>query len=379
MPGPLKGRTIIEVGHMLAGPYCGMLLSDLGARVIKVESPEGDIGRSIGPAGTGFTGGHNAYFASLNRGKESVTLDLASDEGQAGLARLAGMADGLFTNLRPAAIRKLGLTYDSLRSENPSLACMALTGYGLDGPFADSPAYDYVIQAMTGVLMLTGDPDGPPVKPGYSAVDNSAGIMGALGLVAKMLEGKGGQIDVSMYDTMISQLNYLGSSYLNNSERTGRFRDGAHPYIVPAQLFATLDGHLVLFITHDKFWRLFADALDVPEWLTDTRIATMAGRSANREFVVAQIGARLREKSADAWVEQLAPLGLVVASIRTLPEALDGPLAASRNMVIEIPVDDGNLRLIGSAIKFPGQAQVFRAPPRLGEHNYLLAPRTVKA
>lgn len=372
MPPPLAGKTIIEIGHMLAGPYCGMLLSDLGARVIKVESPEGDIGRSIAPASIG---GHNAYFASLNRGKESVTLDLASDQGRAGLAKLAGMADGLFTNLRPSAIKKLGLTYDSLKSVNPTLACMALTGYGLDGPYADSPAYDYVIQAMTGVLMLTGEPDGPPVKPGYSAVDNAAGIMGALGLVAKMLDGRGGQVDVSMYDTMMSQLNYLASSYLNAGEKPRRFRDGAHPYIVPAQLFATQDGYLVLFITHDKFWQLFADSLGEREWLQDPRFATMVGRSANRDLVVSRISARLREKSASAWVEQLAPLGLVVASICALPEALDGPLAASRDMVIAIPVDSGHLRLVGSAIKFPGEVQTFSPPPFLGEHNALLLDR----
>jgi len=372
MSGPLAGKTIIEIGHMLAGPYCGMLLSDLGARVIKVESPEGDIGRTIGPQAAG---GHNAYFASLNRGKESVTLNLDSIEGKAGLARLVRMADGLFTNLRPTAIKKLGLTYDSLKDIKPELACLALTGYGLDGPYAESPAYDYVIQAMTGVLLLTGDPDGPPVKTGFSAVDNSAGIMGALGLVAKMLEGKGGQLDVSMYDTMMSQLNYLASSYLNAGEDPGRIKDGAHPYIVPAQLFPTKDGYVVLFITHNKFWRLFATSLGEQDWLADTKFSTMAGRSANREVVVTQIARRLMEKSADAWVEQLAPLGLVVASICTLPDALNGALSASRDMVIEIPVDGGKLRLIGSAIKMPGEVQVFRAPPALGEHNKLVSGR----
>jgi len=369
MSGPLAGRTIIEVGHMLAGPYCGMLLSDLGARIIKVESPEGDIGRTIGPH---RIGPHNTYFASLNRGKESVVLDLTTDAGQAGLAKLARMADGLLTNLRPAAIKKLGLTYDSLRAVNPTLACLALTGYGLNGPFADSPAYDYVIQAMTGVMLLTGDPDGPPVKPGYSAVDNAAGIMGALGLVARMLEGKGGQIDVSMYDTMISQLNYLGSSYLNGGERPGRIRDSAHPYIVPAQLFAASDGYIVLFITHDKFWQLFAGSLGETAWQTDPRFATMAGRSANSALVVSAIAQRLKEKPAEAWVEQLAPLGLVVASISSLPDALDGPLAASRHMVIEIPVAEHTLRLIGSAIKFDDIRPQFRAPPMLGEHNSIL-------
>jgi CoA:oxalate CoA-transferase len=369
MSGPLTGRTIIEIGHMLAGPYCGMLLADLGARVIKVESPEGDIGRTIGPH---EVGGHNTYFASLNRGKESVTLDLASDEGRAGLARLVGMADGLLTNLRPAAIKKLGLTYDSLKAIKPNLACLALTGYGLDGPYADSPAYDYVIQAMAGVMMLTGDPDGPPVKPGFSAVDNSAGIMGALGLVAKMLEGKGGQVDVSMYDTMMSQLNYLGASYLNAGEKPGRIKDGAHPYLVPAQLFPTKDGWMVLFITHDKFWRLFAQSLEEPSWLTDPRFAKMSGRSANRDLVVGEISTRLMEKTAEDWVQRLAPLGLVVASIRSLPDALDGPLSASRDMVIDIPVEGGALRLIGAAIKNIGAPPTFRAPPALGEHTAAL-------
>lgn len=366
MTGPLKGRTVIEIGHMLAGPYCGMLLSDLGARVIKIESPEGDIGRNIGPH---TVAGHNTYFASLNRGKESVSLDLTSQEGRTGLANLVAQADGLVTNLRPAAIKKLGLTYDCLKQNNPSLACLALTGYGLDGPFADSPAYDYVIQAITGVMLLTGDPDGPPVKPGYSAVDNSAGVMGALGLVAKMLEGTGGQVDVSMYDTMMSQLNYLGSSYLNSGEKPARIKDGAHPFIVPAQLFPTREGYVVLFITHDKFWRLFAEALDEPNWLADPRFATMAGRSANRELVVSAITVRLQEKSAEEWVAQLAPLGLVVASIQSLPEALDGPLSAARDMVIEIPVGDEKLRLIGNAIKITGETPNFRPPPALGEHN----------
>jgi crotonobetainyl-CoA:carnitine CoA-transferase CaiB-like acyl-CoA transferase len=367
MVGPLTGKTIIEIGHMLAGPYCGMLLADLGARVIKIESPEGgDIGRTISPH---WVGSHNAYFASLNRNKESVTLDLNSDEGKTGLARLVSMADGLFTNLRPAAIRKLGLTYDSLKKIKPTLSCLALTGYGLHGPYANSPAYDYVIQAMTGVLLLTGDPDGPPVKPGFSAVDNSSGIMGALGLVAKMLEGKGGQVDVSMYDTMISQLNYLGSSYLNAGERTPRIKGGAHPYIVPAQIFPTKDGYIVLFITHDKFWRLFAQALDETSWLDDPRFCKMSGRSANRKLVTDAIAKRLLEKSANAWVEQLAPLGLVVASICTLPEALDGPLTSSRNMVVEVPVDGRKMRLIGSPIKILGETPEFRPPPVLGEHN----------
>src|SRR5690606_6478857 len=208
--GPLRDLRILEVAHMLAGPYCGMLLADLGAEVIKIEAPEsGDIARTIAPH---FVGPHNTYFASLNRNKLSVRIDLATEAGQRQLGRMAAGADALITNLRPQAIKKLGLTYDSLKRYNEKIVSVALTGYGLSGPYADRPAYDYVIQALAGIMALTGDPDGPPVKAGYSAVDNSSGIMGALALVAKVHEGKGGQVDVSLYDTMLSQLNYLAGA-----------------------------------------------------------------------------------------------------------------------------------------------------------------------
>jgi CoA:oxalate CoA-transferase len=354
---------------MLAGPYCGMMLADLGADVVKIEGPDGDISRRISPHAIGP---HNAYFASLNRSKKSVVLNLASPEGRDGLHRLAASANGLFTNLRPSAIKKLGLTYEALRGINPRLACLALTGYGLNGPFSDSPAYDYVIQAMTGVMLMTGDPGGPPVKLGFSAVDNSAGIMGALALVSKLVEGKGGQVDVSMHDTMLSQLNYLASSYLNAGEVTNHIRSGGHPYIVPAQLFPTRDGHVVLFITHDKFWRIFAEALGEHEWLADPRFATMKGRSANRDLVINAIAARLIERDAADWVLKLAPLGLVIAAVQSLPDALDGPLAKSRDMVVEIPITGDRLRLVASPIRIEGDTVDYRPPPLLGEHSLLL-------
>ena len=239
MSGPLAGIRILEIGHMLAGPYSGLLLSDLGADVIKIESREGDIGRKVSPH---FIGPHNEYFASLNRNKRSVVIDLASTKGQTQFHELARSARALITNLRPSAIKKLGLTYDALRSVNPGLVCVALTGFGIDSPFADRPAYDYVIQAMTGVMQLTGEPDSPPTKTGYSAVDNSAGIMGALGLVAKLVEGKGGQVDVAMYDVMLSQLNYIASAWLNSGARPQRYAQSAHPYMVPAQVFPTGEG-----------------------------------------------------------------------------------------------------------------------------------------
>jgi len=366
MSGPLAGITVLEVGHMLAGPYCGMLLADLGADVIKIEPPEGDIARRVSPH---QVAGHNAYFASLNRSKKSVVLDLASDEGRSALRALAARAHALVTNLRPAAIRKLGLTYEALKDANPSLVCVALTGYGLEGPHADRPAYDYVIQALTGVMAITGEPGSPPAKTGYSAVDNSAGMMGALGLLAKIVEGKGGQIDVAMHDVMLSQLNYLAGAWLNAGERAERMARSAHPYLVPAQVFETSDGWLVVFISHDEFWRRFCTEVGRPDWLADARFATMAARREHREALLGALEPLFRSGTSASWMARLAPLGVVVAPVETLERALGSELARARDMVVEIDAGSGTIRAVGNPIRVAGAAQVYGEPPRLGEHN----------
>ncbi len=369
MNGPLAGIRILEIGHVLAGPYCGLLLADLGADVVKIEPPGGDIARRISPH---YIGPHNAYFASLNRDKRSVVIDLGTSEGQRQLAGLARTARALVTNLRPAAIRKLGLTYAALREVNPKLVCVALTGFGLDSPYADRPAYDYVIQAMTGIMEMTGEPDGPPTKAGYSAVDNSAGIMAALGLLAKIIEGKGGQVDVAMYDVILSQLNYVASASLNAGEKARRFAGSAHPYIVPAQVFATRDGWLTLFVSHDDFWRRFCEEIGRPEWLTDERFATMAARSANRTLVVDSVGKVIAERTAAEWVRRLVPLGIVAAAVTSLEEALAGEQTRARGMIVEIALGDGTIRTVGNPIK-TGSTEQHRPPPLLGEHNQILS------
>jgi crotonobetainyl-CoA:carnitine CoA-transferase CaiB-like acyl-CoA transferase len=347
--GPLAGIRILEIGHMLAGPYCGLLLADLGAEIIKIEPPEGDIARRVSPH---FIGAHNAYFASLNRNKQSVVLDLASPDGRRALEYLAAGAHALVTNLRPSAIRKLGLTYEALAATNPRLVCVALTGFGLDSPYADRPAYDYVIQAMTGIMEMTGEPDSPPTKTGYSAVDNSAGIMAALGLLAKIVEGKGGQVDVAMYDVMLSQLNYVAS-----------------PYVVPAQTFATRKGWLTLFISHDKFWQRFCAELGRPEWISDPRFATMAARGANREIVVAAVGAALMAEDAAEWMRRLVPLGVVAAAVSSLEDALASDATRARGMVVEIVTGGGTIRSVGNPVKIAGAEMIHNPPPLLGEHN----------
>ena len=371
--GPLAGRRIIEIGHMLAGPYCGMLLADLGAEVIKVETGLGDISRNTGRH---HVGDHNVYFASLNRNKKSVLLDLTDADGKAAFHKLVAGADALVTNLRPRAIHKLGLTYEALKEINPRLVCVALTGFGLTGPYSEHPAYDYIIQAMTGVATITGEPDGPPTRTGFSVVDNTGGMMAALGLTAKLLSGAGGQVDVALFDVILSQLNYLAAAYLNGDEEPVRHPAGGHNFFVPAQFFHTADGYLAIFITHDEFWRVFAGEVGRPDWLIDPRFATMLARSRNREIVVADVAAELVRRPTEEWVNRLRPQGIVIAGVATLAEALANENTVARDMITEIMVGEDKLRLIANPIKVAGFEPHFGLPPLLGEDNERLLGRS---
>jgi crotonobetainyl-CoA:carnitine CoA-transferase CaiB-like acyl-CoA transferase len=364
--GALNGIRVLEVGHILAGPFGGMLLADLGADVVKIEPVDGDLSRQVG---SHSVDDHNVYFASLNRNKRSVHVDLTTDEGQAELGRLAATAHALLVNLRPSTIRKLGLDYESLRRFNPTIVCVALTGYGLDGPAAEWPAFDYVIQASTGVAAMTGEPDGPPALAGYSAVDNSAGTMAALGLVAKILEGKGGQVDIALFDVMLSQLNYKAAAYLNGGEQPTRHKLGAHTFYVPAQLFETASGYLGLFVTHDEFWRRLCVEIGHPEWADDPRFATMQARFEHRAQLLDELGAQLRRAPAAEWVERLRPLGIAVGEVVGLADALDGDLVRWRGMVVSVDTAAGPLRMVGNPIRCTDAPQEVRLPPRLHEHT----------
>jgi CoA:oxalate CoA-transferase len=345
--GPLSGIRILEVGTMLAGPYATMLLADLGAEVIKLEPPGGEISRQVS----------DSYFASLNRNKQSICLDLTSEAGQRRLGELVAESHALLVNLKPSAIRRLGLTYDALRRFNEKIVCVALTGSGLDA--GDDPAFDYVIQAATGVAAMTGDPDGPPTLPGYSSADNSTGLAAALGLLAQIVSGRGGQVEVSLRDVMLSQLNYRASAYLNDGAEPQRYPYGAHSYYVPAQLFPTADGYLALFITHDGFWKSFAAEANISGFLT------MAERVAQRDEVLAVVTAALATDTAANWESRLRPLGIPAAAVRTLPEAL----AAEPDAIVTA----GGFRLVGSPIRISGYQPDYRPPPRLDEHAELEA------
>ncbi|KUI27282.1 CoA-transferase [Mycobacterium sp. IS-1742] len=322
---------------MLAGPYATMMLADLGAEVTKVEPPGGEISRQVG----------DSYFASLNRNKNSVCLDLQSAEGQRRLGELVAESHALLVNMKPSVIRRLGLTYENLRRFNEKIVCVALTGFGLDG--GDDPAFDYVIQAATGVAAMTGDPDGPPTLPGYSSADNSTGLTAALGLLAMIVSGRGGQVDVSLRDVMLSQLNYRASAYLNDGVEPRRHPNGAHSFYVPAQLFPTADGYLALFVTHDGFWRLFADEAGIEGF------PTMAERAARRDEVLALVTGALARDTAKGWEARLRPLGIPAAAVRGLPDALaETP---------EALVTAGEFRLVGSPIRIAGYQPDYRPPP----------------
>ncbi|XVQ14846.1 CaiB/BaiF CoA transferase family protein [Spirillospora sp. CA-255316] len=343
--GPLAGYRILEVGHILAGPYATMMLADLGAEVTKIEPPGGDLSRQVS----------DAYFASLNRSKRSIRLDLTSEAGRASLGELVADAHALLVNLKPSAIQRLGLTYDDLRRYNERIVCVAITGYGLAA--GDEPAFDYVVQAATGVAALTGDPEGPPTLPGYSSADNSAGLTAALGLLAQLLSGRGGQVEVSLRDVMLSQLNYRASAYLNEGVEPRRLPNGAHSYYVPAQLFPTAEGYLALFITHDAFWKSFCAEAGV------TGFPTMAERTLRREEVLEVVTRALAADTAPGWEARLRPLGVPAAAVRTLPEALDS--------TPEMIVTAGGFRLVGSPVRVAGYEPDYRPPPRLGEHGGL--------
>lgn len=341
MTGPLSGIRILEVGVMLAGPYATMLLADLGAEVIKIEPPGGEISREVG----------TSYFASLNRNKRSVQLDLQSADGQARLGELVAQSHALLVNMKPSVIKRLGLTYDALKRVNSKIVCVALTGFGLDG--GDEPAFDYVIQAATGIAAMTGDPDGPPTLPGYSSADNSTGMAAALGLLAQIVSGRGGQVEVSLLDVMLSQLNYRASAYLNDGIEPQRFLHGAHSYYVPAQLFPTAEGYLALFVTHDGFWKAFATEAGIDGF------TTMAERVSRRQEVLAVVTAALAGDTAAGWERRLRPLGIPAAAVRTLPEALKEYTHAI--------VTAGDFRLVASPIRVDGYEPTYRPPPALGK------------
>ena len=372
MPGPLAGLTIVDLTRVLSGPYCTMLLADMGARVIKVEQPgRGDDTRAWGPP---FVGSESAYFLSINRNKESVTLDLKSAEGRRILDQLITRADVLVENFRPGAMARLGLDYSSLAQQHPRLVYCSISGFGQDGPRRDHAGYDAVIQAEGGLMSVTGDADGRPYRVGVAVTDMVAGLLAAQGialaLFARERTGKGQQVDISMLDGVISLLSYHASTYLTTGAESRRVGN-RHATIAPYDAFEASDGELFLAVGNDDQFQRFCRAAGLQQLLTDPRFASNPLRVTNEPKLKEIVGPVIRARTRLDWIRDLAAAGVPCGAVRSVPEALSDPQVTARRMIeaVEHAVL-GSIKVLGTPIKLSDTSAAVRtAPPTLGQHT----------
>ncbi len=368
---PLDGVTVIAVEQYGAGPFGTMLLADLGAEVIKIENPAegGDVGRAVGPYM--FGAGDSQFFQAFNRNKRSMTLNLKHPEGMRLLRRLVGEADAILDNLRGDLPEKLGLDYASLRDANPAIVCAHLSAYGRDNERKSWPGYDYLMQAEAGYCSLTGEPDGPPARFGVSIVDMMTGLMTVFGLVSGVLgarkTGIGMDVDVSLFDTALHNLNYLATWYLNAGHLQGREPRGAHPSLTPSQLYRTKDGWMFLMCNKEKFWPVLADCIGRPEWGTDPRYASFKARLANRDALTQDLDSVLVTRTTAEWMETLG--GVVPASpVYDVGQALDNPFVRDGGRVASFARTEGGAPVEGlvGPVRIDGQPPPTVAAPAFG-------------
>lgn len=369
---PLAGITILDLTRVLAGPYSTMMLADMGARVIKVEHPRGgDDTRTWGPP---FVNGESTYFLSINRNKESLTLDFKKPRGRAILDALIGRADVLIENFRPGTLARMGLDYPSLASSFPRLVYCSISGYGQTGPRRDEAGYDAVIQAEGGLMSVTGPPDGPAYRLGIPIADLVTGLLAAQGtlaaLYARERTGKGQYIDLAMLDAVASLMTYQASAYLATDEVPGRFGNG-HVSIVPYDTFNARDGQIMLAIGNDQQWRRFCDAAGRPDLADDARFATNPQRVANRATLLPLLEPLIAAKNRAYWLEHCAVAGVPCGAVRNVAELLSDPQIAARRMITSVHHQvAGDIRLVAGAIKFSDDHSAEDAPPPvLGQHT----------
>jgi len=349
-----------------------MNLADLGAEVIKIEDPKtgGDVARYVPPA---TNDADSLYFQSFNRGKKSIAIDLRKPEGVNIFHQLVEKSDAVFNNLRGDLPEKLGLTYKTLRSLNPSIVTCSLSGFGRTGPRASEPGYDPIMQAMAGYMSMTGEPEGPPGKAGVSIIDFAGGYAAAFGLVAALLEAKttgaGRDIDVSLLDTAISMLTYFGSWQLNSDWHPKRTINSAHQTLVPAQNFQTSDGWISIFCAKEHFWRKFAEIIDLPELTSDERFATFASRYDNRETLIPVLAARLLEKTNAEWLSRFR--GIVPSGpVNSIEQAFEDEQIEARGLIVDVDHPSyGTIKQITSPIVTEGSNQANSVGPALGQHT----------
>jgi glutaryl-CoA transferase len=371
-PGPLDGIRVLDLTHVLAGPYCTMFLGDLGAEVIKVEQPGvGDDTRGWGPP---FTGGESAYFLCVNRNKKSVTIDLKSKEGVGLLGRLAERADVLIENFRPGTMERLGLGEKELRTINPKLIYASLSGFGSDGPMSDAPGYDLIVQAWGGLMSITGSADGEPSKVGVAIIDLVAGLMLgksiAAALFAREKLGVGQKIDTSLLEAEVACLINVGSNYLIERKIPRRWGN-AHPSIVPYQSFKTKNGYLVIGVASEGIWRRFCDAIGRAEWVDDSRFEKNADRVENRSLLIGLLADIFLSRSTDEWLTVLNSAGVPCAPVQTVDQVFKAPQVLHREMLVEVDHPTaGTVSMAGIPVKFSlTPASVRLAPPLLGQHT----------
>lgn len=372
MPGPLAGVTVLDLTRVLSGPFCTMVLGDLGARVIKIEQPgKGDDTRGWGPP---FVSGESAYFLSINRNKESVTLDFKAPAGRAVLDELVSRADVLVENFRPGTLERLGLDYASLAAAHPRLVYGSISGFGHSGPRQHEPGYDAVMQGEAGLMSITGAADGPPYRLGVAIADIVSGMWAAQGitvaLYARERSGQGQHVDIGMLDATAALLTYQAATYFTTGSAPTRMGN-RHPTIVPYETFAASDGDFVLAIGNDALFRTFCDIVELPTLAEDERYATNRARVMNYATLKPLVDARLRTRTRQAWIERFRAAGVPCGSVRDLHEVFTDPQLQAREMIAEVEhAAAGTLRLLGVPIKLSETAGSVRtAPPVLGQHT----------
>lgn len=370
----LNDLRILDLSRVLAGPYCTMLLADLGAEVIKVEDPStgGDVGRYVPP----FAAGDDSlFFQTFNRNKKSIALDLTNPSGRLVFEDLVATADAVFSNLRGDVPKRLGLVYEDLKHVNPAIVCCSLSAYGMTGPRSADPGYDYVLQGLTGWMSLTGEPDGPPTKTGLSLVDYSGGYVAAISLLSGIHSarrtGIGMDCDVSLFDTAISLLTYVGTWTLSDEGyRPVRTSRSAHPSIFPFQAFATADGWIMIACPKEKFWERLLEGMQLDSIAANDRYSGFAKRLEFREELTHILADRFLQRGTREWVDILHPLGVPCGPVNDVRSALDDPHVAARGLIVEYDQPGlGTVRTPRTATSVGGLKPDDRPGPALAESS----------
>jgi crotonobetainyl-CoA:carnitine CoA-transferase CaiB-like acyl-CoA transferase len=374
--GALEGTRILDFSRVLAGPFCTMLLGDMGAEVIKIEHPgRGDDTRHWGPPWVGDEANRqSAYFVSVNRNKRSLTLNLKTDEGAAIARQLAEQSQVVIENFKPGQMTSYGLGYETLRQINPALIYCAITGYGQTGPWHDHPGYDFVIQAISGLMSITGAADGPAYKVGVAISDVITGLNASTAIVAALRHsertGQGQYIDIALLDSQLAALVNIASNALVSGETPGRLGN-AHPNIVPYQTFRAADGEFVVAVGNDRQFAQLCQMIGQPGLADDPRFTTNPARVAHRDTLIPVLQAAFAEDATTNWVDRLLGAGIPAGPINDIPTILDSPQVQARGLVQETTLADGSpLKFVGPVAQFSATpAEVRLPPPALGQHT----------